>query len=343
MKSDAPYSFSWEKFASMKEVWKQMETPSMSPYLHYDYVAYIERYTRLFTLYRPRVGVFRDAAGEPLMLVPLKGSLNFGSYRLLADIQGSDRCDAMYRKDLSIEERERLCSEFYSIFRSRAKLYRLQEGSPLLSQAPEDRITYRHTEPYVRVEVLKDWDGQFGKLSRGVRQNVRTAYNRMRREGKDFKLEVFDSARPVDGKMWKKIMDLYFERLFSRYESRKVGNFLDRFRWHFNYFHLKHDSLSLRHLPNSFLAVLLDGDAPVAFLSGLFTHDRRTLTVPRLAMDEAYAFYSPGYLLLCETLRYLGGETSVSELDLSRGDEKYKFDMGGTPYKTTDIHVCRSL
>jgi hypothetical protein len=48
-------------------------------------------------------------------------------------------------------------------------------------------------------------------------------------------------------------------------------------------------------------------------------------------------------VLLAETLKYLGANTEVHELDLSRGEEKYKLDLGGTPYKTTDILLSKSL
>lgn len=65
--------------------------------------------------------------------------------------------------------------------------------------------------------------------------------------------------------------------------------------------------------------------------------------MPRLAIDDNYRFYSPGYVLLAETLKYLGANTEVHELDLSRGEEKYKLDLGGTPYKTTDILLSKSL
>jgi CelD/BcsL family acetyltransferase involved in cellulose biosynthesis len=343
MKSDKGYTFSWRSFAEVKEDWKKMETPSMSPFLYYDYLAYVEHFTRRFSFYHPRVACMNDNNGSPLMLVPLKGSLNLGYYKMLGDIRGCDRTDALYKPELSTEERVAVTRAFYSAFKSKAKLHRLQEQSPMVSEAPAELLLSLQTNTYVSIAVDKDWNEHFGKLHRNVRQSMRTAYNRMKRDGKQFKLEIFDAARPIDRIMWKKIMKLYFERIFTHYKQKKIRSLFGRLYWHFNYFYIKHDTLSLHHLANSFHAVLMEGERPMAFLSGMMTHDGHTITVPRLAIDDNYRFYSPGYVLLAETLNYLGTNTGVHELDLSRGEEKYKFDLGGIPYKTTDIILSKSL
>jgi CelD/BcsL family acetyltransferase involved in cellulose biosynthesis len=343
MKSDKGYTFSWRSFAEVKEDWKKMETPSMSPFLYYDYLAYVEHFTRRFSFYHPRVACMNDNNGSPLMLVPLKGSLNLGYYKMLGDIRGCDRTDALYKPELSTEERVAVTRAFYSAFKSKAKLHRLQEQSPMVSEAPAELLLSLQTNTYVSIAVDKDWNEHFGKLHRNVRQSMRTAYNRMKRDGKQFKLEIFDAARPIDRIMWKKIMKLYFERMFTHYKQNKIRSLFGRLYWHFNYFYIKHDTLSLHHLANGFHAVLMEGERPMAFLSGMMTHDGHTITVPRLAIDDNYRFYSPGYVLLAETLNYLGTNTGVHELDLSRGEEKYKFDLGGIPYKTTDIILSKSL
>ncbi len=343
MKSDKGYTFSWRSFAEVKEDWKKMETPSMSPFLYYDYLAYVEHFTRYFSFYRPRVACMSDNNGCPLMLVPLKGSLTLGYYKMLGDIRGCDRTDALYKPELSEEERAEVTKAFYSSFKSKAKLHRLHEQSPMVSEVPAERLRSLQTKTYVHIGVNNDWNEHFGKLHRNVRQSMRTAYNRMKRNGKEFKLEIFDADRPIDRIMWNKIMKLYFERIFTHYKQNKIRSLFGRFFWHFDYFHLKHDTLSLHHLANSFHAVLMEKERPVAFLSALMTHDGHTITVPRLAIDDNYRFYSPGYVLLAETLKYLGANTEVHELDLSRGEEKYKLDLGGISYKTTDILLSKSL
>ena len=74
-------------------------------------------------------------------------------------------------------------------------------------------------------------------------------------------------------------------------------------------------------------------------MSGFKTHDGQIVSIPRLAIDTSFGFYSPGYVLLTEVIRYIAAHPMLQELDLSRGDEKYKFDMGGQPYTTTDVDL----
>ena len=53
------------------------------------------------------------------------------------------------------------------------------------------------------------------------------------------------------------------------------------------------------------------------------------IVIPRLAIDDQFRFYSPGYLLICETMKYLlENNSSIKNIDLCRGTEKYKTDLG---------------
>lgn len=90
----------------------------------------------------------------------------------------------------------------------------------------------------------------------------------------------------------------------------------------------------MRANPNTFHALLFINGELASFMAGFMDHEQQKLVIPRLAIDHAFKFYSPGYVLLCETMRQLIANTAIRELDLSRGDERYKFDLGGQPYYT---------
>lgn len=318
--------------------WEEMKTGRMSPYLHRDYMEYIASYTSRYTFYRPRVACVTDGVGNILMMVPLKGSLTLSYFKMLGDIQGCDRTDALYHPSLSEQEKEEATRYFYSEMRCKLKLHRLQEGSPMVGAAPGERVVSESTNPYVRIAVPADHEEHLKTLSPSVRQNLRTAYNRMHRDGKEFTAEMLGGDRPVSDAVWKEIMDLYFTRLFSKYKKAKATNPVSRLRWRIIYYRLKHDTLSLKKLPNARHILLRDASGRlVAFMSGFLTNDSGSLTIPRLAIDSEFRFYSPGYILLDQALRLLEKDGTVAELDMSRGDEKYKFDMGGTPYITTDL------
>ena len=65
-----------------------------------------------------------------------------------------------------------------------------------------------------------------------MRQNIRTAYNRMKTNGIDYRLKVYDGKR-IDDTMWNKIQNIYISRLFSKYKSRKFRNAFAR--WYNTY------------------------------------------------------------------------------------------------------------
>lgn len=319
---------------AVRDAWKSMETPDMSPYLYYEYMRYVERSTRLFRLYFPCVACVEDK-GEICMLIPMMKSF-FGYYKMLGDIQGCGRCDALWRPEATPEERTEYTEFFFRTIRNKCKLNRIHEDSPLARESVSGRIQSTHAIPYVEIDVPNDVQSYLKKLSPSVQQNIRTAYNRTRRDGIGFELVVFDKDHPITDSMWKEIMDVYIERLFSKYKKKKVRHMFRKAYETIKYRYFKHDTLSLRRLANSFHAVLMDGEEIMAFMSGFYTYDRKSVTIPRLAINDKYHFYSPGMLLSLETLRYLSG-TDVGKLDLSRGDEKYKRDLGGVVYYTRDM------
>ncbi len=68
------------------------------------------------------------------------------------------------------------------------------------------------------------------------------------------------------------------------------------------------------------------------FLSGYINNGHSAVVFPRLAIDSDFSDYRPGYLLITETIRYMIENTDIRNMDLSRGDEKYKYDLGGVEH-----------
>ncbi|MBR0256652.1 MAG: GNAT family N-acetyltransferase, partial [Synergistaceae bacterium] len=78
--------------------------------------------------------------------------------------------------------------------------------------------------------------------------------------------------------------------------------------------------------------VMIDGDI-AAFMYGYDNRRIMSVEIPRLAINDKFRFYSPGLLLVNETVKILM-EKGYRSLNLCRGTEKYKFDMGGSEYMT---------
>ena len=74
-------------------------------------------------------------------------------------------------------------------------------------------------------------------------------------------------------------------------------------------------------------------------MSGFANYCQRKVEIPILAMDKVYHFYSPGMLLVNETIKFFFNTRSFYCVDLCRGNEKYKTDMGGVTYNTIDMII----
>lgn len=333
------YKLTFKKFRSLETVWKAMETPGMSPFLHYDYMRFIKTSVTWFKPFYTRiVCVCPEGSDEILMICPMKLRIDGKYYTLLGDMQGCDIADMLWKQGLSNEEKEAIVRFFFDTMKDKMYLNRIPEDSLLAKSIPSERISYIRDVEYVAVDIPTDFEVFYQTLVYSVRRNAKTHYNRMERDGIECKLHVFDQAHPMDKKMWKKVLDLHITRLLSKY-SPGLNGVLGRIYTNIKFRVFKHDTRSLRKLPNTFHAVLMDKEKIMAYMSGFKTHDGETIVIPRLAMDYAYNKYSPGCALMNETIKYLSSGSKVKVLDMSRGDERYKKDFGGRSYFIKDFVV----
>lgn len=84
------------------------------------------------------------------------------------------------------------------------------------------------------------------------------------------------------------------------------------------------------YIVNRCILVLYINGSMAAFMSGLSGNDR--LIIPRLSIDETLKRYSPGMLLVVESIKYLIKSTDIRVLDLSQGQEQYKYNLGAVEH-----------
>ncbi len=96
-----------------------------------------------------------------------------------------------------------------------------------------------------------------------------------------------------------------------------------------------YNTRAMTRLESSIVATLWQGDTLAAFWAGYFSPSGESVTVPRLAINLQFSRYSPGSILINESIKeFHNSYPEVRELDLSSGTEKYKYDMGGVEYNT---------
>lgn len=322
---------------SLERIWRVWEVENrLSPFLYFDYVREIYRQTRYHDLkYRPVFACVEGPKGM-LMIAPLKWNVFKRNYKLLADTQGCGQTDFLFAPSTDADTL-RACVELFAARIGHKVIFRrMNEHSPVTGiLRGMGRITKEARLQCVTLSFGEDFDAHLKTLSASVRQNIRTAYNRMKRDDVTCTLQLFTASNRMSSLMYKDVMRLYLERLFLKYTSQRGLKRLWRIGHHtFVYKYWKHDTISLRANPNTFHALLFINGELASFMAGFMDNEQQKLVIPRLAIDHAFKFYSPGYVLLCETMRQLIANTAIRELDLSRGDERYKFDLGGQPYYT---------
>lgn len=301
-------------FKGIRKDWENLYTvtPEVSPFLHPDAMKIAVRYFYPYYLAwkcRPIFAIYTED-DKPKAIIPLLKFLN-GSYKLFGNVNGFNECGCVYTDIQSLKNSIVLLKSQIGSF----GLARIDERSPLATFAPDNCKTTAN----VAISLGDSFDEYFKSLSSSVRQNVRTAYNRLSKDGYMFDCKAFiggGNHLPVT-----EIIDLYCNRHQGRYgvstSSLK--------RWF-----LKHQNFATRfyrYSPNALSFYLTIDGRPAAFLSGLFTKER--LIVPRLSINEEFRRYSPGMILVCETIKYLINSTSIRILDLNQGEEEYKYKLGG--------------
>ena len=77
------------------------------------------------------------------------------------------------------------------------------------------------TEPWVKIDFESDvYDEYYQSLSKHQRQNLRTGYNKLQREGLIWRLGRYDTKHPMPKNDWKKCLTMYEER--CRMKNKKT-------------------------------------------------------------------------------------------------------------------------
>lgn len=172
----------------------------------------------------------------------------------------------------------------------------------------------------VAINLPANYEEYINGLSKHQRQNIRTSYNRLQHDNIKIKLLTFDSSNRIPRHLW-----LLCQKLYER-RGLESGNKL-RLWWKRSQNAFSH---ILHHVEGHRIYVLMHGDIPIAYMAGMVKNN--CYYVPRLSHELNYNKYSPGIVLICETVKVLIAE-GIQTLDLMRGEEPYKLAMGGTIHK----------
>lgn len=210
----------------------------------------------------------------------------------------------------------------------------------LFENIPEDSILYailstegkNSKEICVHIPLVQynNLDEYIHALSKHQRQNIRTAYNKLARNSIRYHLEAYDKTHAMPKFVQKQCAQMYESRYEYKFGIPKTHPIL---KWLMRRLRRWQDPLNriISSSPQNSTFVLFYNDTPVAYLSGFYNQEKTCFYVPRLTCHVDYLSYDPGILMLLEVIKKMK-ENNVKSLDLTRGDEPYKYAIGGVEH-----------
>lgn len=339
---------------SLKEKWERLTTRSGYNGLYtYGFVNGMWRKNLPYSIKSRSIPVFYEVLrnGETIMIAPLYKRFG-GKYSSFKIGVGCPFGFVGFKDGF-----DDAVMALLSYIKGNVSLNTIEDRSSLRSFAPNNSsiIDSCSADNGYAINLPDSFDAYLKTLHSSMRQNIRTAYNRIQKEGKEMKVYIL---RNKDGKhiekeihaitdneyndvhiskkqmaVLKKEMYAFYYRRLQRYHVNK-GRVKQWFNNHFN--HLIYNA---EKLETAYTIILeIDGRA-ASFLYAFMLPKGDRMWIPILSFNTDYKFFSPGVIILCEFIKYLLNETNVRCLDLGLGNEPYKQKMGGEVYEYMNYRI----
>ena len=184
---------------------------------------------------------------------------------------------------------------------------------------------------YAAIDLPDNVETYTSRLSKHTRQNLRTAHNRMIKDGVSFESTILNGN--IDNSIRCKCEEI--RQLRIPYKSQ-VG----KKQWSIKTkIHMFFDNKMRIHFPfksvldvdknGNLLLITCENEIAAFFYYGYEKHKKRIL-VMTAGTNIKYARYSPGFYYMYKQIEKWVRDKSVEIVDFTRGGEKYKFDLGCT-------------
>lgn len=171
-------------------------------------------------------------------------------------------------------------------------------------------------------------------LDRKIRENLRRSLKRMEKDEITYELSVTGPIR--DQALLSRLVDLHVRRILIK--NTKHEGLLHVASSHIRKLYRKHRDLhnnivamSMSENPASVVIVIRLNGQPVGYEYGL--RDGGAVRMLQTCFDDGYRKYSPGFRALYDFVLRCYEDESIREIDLLRGDEHYKYELGGQEIK----------
>ncbi len=169
-----------------------------------------------------------------------------------------------------------------------------------------------------------------GILSKHVRQNLRTAVNRMKRDGIEYRLEIVNH-NIGDDVILDKLRQVHIDRMSEKnmIKTDIIHLISSHIRVKYRKYKEMHNNIiydAMGSMENSVFVIVYLNDSIAGYLYGL--KEDSCVRIMQNCFNEQYKFYSPmfrgayDYILDCL-------KNEIEMVDFTRGDESYKYQLNG--------------
>lgn len=323
------------RFSPIKNDWKKLydSNPELSPYQSDWYAEIAFSYYFSYSVKWQAVPLFLEIVDNevPIMIIPLCKKLFKNEYTMFGDEAGYGYIDFIYGEDIGQEKIEEcfeiLCRELKG---NKISINCIREES-LICQFLQKKFEPKPTT-CTCADLHNSYDEYLASLTKHDRHHIRNAYNRLENENKALSLKVYykQSLPPEE---LSKIVELYASRRKSRYE--RAGGKLNKI--FFKY--LSICSVAMKKTDKFVHFILYIDDCPAAFYNGFLPRGNGAITIPRLSINIEYGRFSPGILLLNESIKKILELGIANKIDFMKGEERYKYEMGGQEHKYYNFEI----
>lgn len=346
---------------SLKDKWlKIQENSYITPFQDYFFVRnlWLNYYPYCFSQKCVPVFFVLEDGGEIKMIAPLCKTKT--GFRIFGSVNGCEYCDFIFERGIDIEN-------YLSIFLSYLKC------SIGFDMVREDSYLYRYFVKQNNIQndisitnvdiIIPDlYNSYYMSLSSSSRQNLRTAYNRINRGNHIVRLvglvgrelvyecvlddiELGVEKEYLLRKISKRERNIFFKEMIDLYVKRHKEHYSVNTSY-LKYLYLRtinYSTVNLKTLNNACSFMVFIDNELAAFMSGYIDNLRGSFVIPRLSINSLFKFYSPGIVLINEGIVFCRKFLSITNLDLGRGGEQYKYVMGGRTHLTHSFSVPNTL
>lgn len=322
-----------ENLHDLRDAWQRLyqNNATLSYYQSFEYVETLMRHIAPYRLILRGKPVFFqfENDGTIVLILPLF-KLKRGTYVLLGQKAGLGYLDAVYADGMDARTFDLCFSALADRFGVRhIHFEHVREETTLAAWLLQNGGSYSETA-CTAIPLPAEYALYVNSLGKHIKQNIRTAYNRLATDEGSYTFE-HKSYRELSPACARELQSLYLKRQRARYGKGLL------YRLFVKYVDV---GTKIQTAPTVRVqAFILRINGRVAAYFDAICHEGGVI-VPRLAINDGFARYSPGVMLLNESIRALI-DAGVGQIDLTHGSEPYKIAMGGIQHRCVEADINR--